>query len=134
MDLKCDETRPQCHRCTGSGFWCNYDPNASDLQLYIQGSQDRKLQGSSALEIHKEMRLPAPPFCSSIISADATTSFELDRQCMDRLNRFRTRTIFSLGSSAMVNLYANEILKLAYSVGMCLRTHITDQLSILELH
>ena len=89
--------------------------------MYIVGSQNRKHQDSRALEIHKEMGASAPTFCSPIISADAVTPFELDTQCMDRLKRFRTRTIFTLGSPAMVNLYATEILKLAYSVGSCLK-------------
>ena len=63
------------------------------------------------------VEMPAPTLRSAIVCADASTSFELDRQCMDRLNRFLRRTVFTLGNAVMVNLYANEIVKLAYSVG-----------------
>ena len=81
--------------------------------MYIQGSQNPKVQDSGALKINT--------FYYPIISTDATTSFELDIQSMDRLNRFRNRTMLTLGSSAIVNLYATEILKLAFSVGSCLK-------------
>ena len=89
--------------------------------MSIQGPQTWKVQDSRDLEIHNRMGPPAPPLCSAIVSADANTSFELDRQSMGRLHRFQTRTIFTLGSSVMVNLFTNGIMKYVYLVSLSLK-------------
>lgn len=51
-----------------------------------------------------------------MICADAATSFELDTDCLDRLERFRARTVFSFGEDAMGKLYQGKILEMAFYV------------------
>lgn len=114
--LKCDETRPRCQKCSSYGVLCNYDTNALDLETSIQDGPKWKLQDTRELTIRRVTEAPAPPLWVPIICADATTSFELDRQCIERLNRFRTRTVSTLGTSIVVNIYKNELPKLALSV------------------
>ncbi|KAK9328257.1 hypothetical protein V1520DRAFT_346561 [Lipomyces starkeyi] len=94
--VKCDETRPQCKNCKSFGVSCNYDLNVADLQLYISGTAS----------ITK-----SPAF---LFPVNNDSTFQLDRQSLDRLGRFQVRTVHSIGPARIAQFYQNEVIRLAY--------------------
>ncbi|KAK9483512.1 hypothetical protein V1527DRAFT_498343 [Lipomyces starkeyi] len=102
--VKCDETRPQCKNCTSFGDSCNYDLNVADLQLSISGTASINLHGMTK----------SPAFLFPVIISDNEATFQLDRQCLDRLGRFQVRTVHSIKTARVAQFYQNEVIRLAY--------------------
>lgn len=69
--------------------------------------------------------IEAPASLYPAIVSDDKSTFQLDRQSLERFNRFQTRTVLSIGSPRAARLFQNIIADLAFSV----RTHI-DQSDI----
>jgi hypothetical protein len=63
------------------------------------------------------MKAPKKPLISPPIIMDnfQPSSFQLDRQMLDRLGRFKSRTVWSMGNSDMASLYSKEAIELACS-------------------
>lgn len=60
--------------------------------------------------------LKPPPFSPPIIMDNfQPSSFQLDQQMLDRLGRFKTRTVLSVGTGEMAKLYQREAIELACS-------------------
>jgi hypothetical protein len=97
-------------RCRTYGVLCNFGLKVSDLQPL---SEERAKQ-----EIVRRPGLPSPrPTISNAIWAgDGSTLFMLDRGDQELFNRFRYRTLYSLGGSAMVDIYENHMLDLSFAV------------------
>lgn len=110
--VKCDETRPQCQKCSVYGVVCNYDPNTPDLQ--VASAHGLHFPAAAPKGNLIQFERPRSPLRSAMICADAVTSFELDTDCLDRLERFRSRTVFSFGEDAMGKLYQGKILEMAF--------------------
>ena len=96
-------------KCTDYGVSCNYgDMKMPDLQMSFQGFAQPIL---NLMDVPK-----APPFSPPIVMDDfQPSSFQLDRQMLDRLGRFRSRTVFSVGDVDMAKLYSKEAVQLACS-------------------
>ncbi|KAG0645222.1 Sterol regulatory element-binding ECM22 [Hyphodiscus hymeniophilus] len=104
---QCDEARPMCVKCTDYGVSCNYsDSKAPDLQISFHGF---------AAPVLQMIKLPRTQLVSPPIIMDnfQPSSFQLDRQMLDRLGRFRTRTVFSIGDKEIAKLYQKEAVELA---------------------
>ncbi|KAJ5625829.1 hypothetical protein N7510_002138 [Penicillium lagena] len=108
--LKCDETRPRCMRCRTYGVLCNFGVNVPDLQPL---SEELVRQA-----IGKRSGLPSPLSIigNAIWADDGSTFFMLDLHDQALFNRFRYRTLYSLGDSAMVDIYENHMLQLSFTV------------------
>ncbi|KAE8418128.1 hypothetical protein BDV36DRAFT_283255 [Aspergillus pseudocaelatus] len=100
--VKCDEVQPACQRCSAYGVLCNYGPDAPDLQMA------------------REIEDPA------VISADATTTLELTRECRDHLISFeKSGTLVTIAT-----VHHNEVLQLA-----CLNPYLMHvTLAIAAMH
>lgn len=127
---KCDETRPQCTKCSTYRVWCNYDPAAPDLQLSFQEPKKWDVGACKELAVCKVQASLGPILKPYAISADGTTSFELDGQCMNQLDRFRYRTMFTLGGPHLVQIFEKESLKMAYAVCLRPKDHSADFVSL----
>ncbi|KAJ8059066.1 hypothetical protein OCU04_012043 [Sclerotinia nivalis] len=104
--IKCDETRPNCLKCRDYGYACNYDPRMPDLEMACSGTSStiklpQKLGESSSpitrTPISGKPNIPTtlePPYTIG----DGISFCELDRQSLYRLDRFRRRTVVSLGT------------------------------------
>lgn len=64
----------------------------------------------------------SPYLCPAIVISDSNSTFQLDRQSLDRLRRFQTRTVLSTGPAKASKLYQTMAIELACSV----RVHITQ--------
>ena len=60
---------------------------------------------------------PAPPLRFSIVSCDAAATFEMDANCMARLDRFRDRIGCTLGNRNMMKAWEDELLPATFTVG-----------------
>ncbi|RHZ50507.1 uncharacterized protein CDV56_103115 [Aspergillus thermomutatus] len=83
---------------------------------YLQPLSER-----SERRVKKEMfrpsGLPSPQFAISnvIWAEDGTTSFMLDLQDRELFNRFHYRTLYSLGDSALVEIYEKHLFGLCFA-------------------
>jgi hypothetical protein len=120
--LECDETRPNCKKCTSFGVSCNYDSKAPDLQTSFDGTATIKSLQKPPRSINQALlgmtKVPAPLHPALIL--DNNSTFQVDGQCLDRLGRFHMRTVLSIGTSRAARLFQSVAIKLACSV----RTHI----------
>jgi len=120
--LKCDETRPQCKKCTSFRVSCNYDPKAADLQLSIGEIASIKSPQMSPRSTNQSLHgmIQSPTCLVPAIISDSDSTFQLDGPSLDRLSRFQMRTVLSLGTAKGSRVYQNETIKFAFSV----RAHI----------
>ncbi|KAK9235144.1 hypothetical protein V1525DRAFT_348901 [Lipomyces kononenkoae] len=113
--VKCDETRPQCKKCTSFGVSCNYDLQVADLQLSISGTASIKCLHELPCSINQSLRgmTKSPGFLLPSSFADNDPTFQLDRQSLDLLHRYQVRTGNSIGPLEVAQ-HQNEIMRLAY--------------------
>ncbi|KAF7885441.1 uncharacterized protein EAF02_003950 [Botrytis sinoallii] len=111
--VKCDETRPRCLKCKDYGYACNYDSKTPDLELIysetptIAKSRIEPLQSSWSIDSTPSQQMAGipttlEPLC---VVGDDISSFELDRQSLDRLDRFRHRTVLTLGTPTAAGVF-----------------------------
>ncbi|KAK9350580.1 hypothetical protein V1523DRAFT_442517 [Lipomyces doorenjongii] len=93
--LKCDETRPHCVRCCTYGVLCNFEFNVPDFQSLSEERATQEIERRSGLSS------PRSTISNAIWADDGSTFFMLDLQDQELFNRFRYRTLYSLGDSAM---------------------------------
>ncbi|KAG9231116.1 hypothetical protein BJ875DRAFT_470444 [Amylocarpus encephaloides] len=114
--VKCDEARPQCLKCVDYGVTCNHDATIPDLEMF--GAKLVHLESNSTTQV-SPIRITQPKpsvprfLYPPVISTDGYSSFELDRGCLDRLNRFRTRTVLSIGPPKTACVYQNIAVSMA---------------------
>ncbi|TGO25785.1 hypothetical protein BPAE_0072g00050 [Botrytis paeoniae] len=111
--IKCDETRPHCLKCEDYGYACNHDSKTPDLELvYSETPTTMKSQiefGQSSWSINStpsqqmaSIPTTLEPFC---VVGDDISLFELDRQSLYRLDRFRYRTVLTLGTPTAAGVF-----------------------------
>lgn len=117
--LKCDETKPKCKNCTSFGVVCNYDPKTPDLEMFFGGLANVTSQQKPPCTINqallRKIEVPVSLY-PVLISADDNSSFQFDKQSVDRFGRFMMRTVLSIGSPIPASLWQNETIRLACSV------------------
>ncbi|KAF7896642.1 uncharacterized protein EAF01_009045 [Botrytis porri] len=117
--VKCDETRPHCLKCKDYGYACNYDSKTPDLELiYSKTSQSQIEPGQSSWSINStssrqmtSIPTTLEPFC---VIGDDISLFELDRQNLHRLDRFRYRTVITLGTPTAAGIFHEFAISMAY--------------------
>ncbi|KAK9371084.1 hypothetical protein V1509DRAFT_615727 [Lipomyces kononenkoae] len=107
--LKCDETRPQCVRCRTYGVLCNFGLNVPDLQPLSEEPAKHEIVRRSGLTS------PRSTISNAIWADDGSTFFMLDLQDQELFNRFRYRTLYSLGGSEMVDIYENFMFEVSFT-------------------
>jgi hypothetical protein len=70
--------------------------------------------------LHRKPQVPAS-LVSPFISSDDDSTFLLDRECVERLGRFQTRTVLAIGSLSAAHLFQRETMALAASVSIMVR-------------
>ncbi|KAH7144384.1 hypothetical protein B0J13DRAFT_43792 [Dactylonectria estremocensis] len=125
--VKCDESKPTCNRCASSGYVCNYARSAPALQL-------AGTAGASTLKLmlgppRTPARVPAPspsrglplplpglriPVAGPVAGGDLGT-YEMRPADYAAIQRFRTRTVLTVGSSSTRHLYREEAFALSSS-------------------
>ena len=116
--IKCDETRPECKNCMTFRVSCNYNANAPDLEMSVGGTaRIREFQKSPYSTNLISLGSPkSPPCLFPFIISDNNSIFELDKQSLDRLERFHGRTVISIGTIEFAQNYRGEMLSLVFDV------------------
>ncbi|KAL1985297.1 hypothetical protein VTN96DRAFT_8096 [Rasamsonia emersonii] len=115
--IKCDETRPRCRNCTNFLVACNYDLRAPDLHLSPHrdnGDPCVRVSMLSAVLTNKALLNTA----NSSLKEHYPENFKTRNACpldmgdLDRLGRWHTRTVFTLGTPDTASIYQREISRL----------------------
>ena len=126
--LQCDESGPECKKCTTSGYSCNYDQRVPDLQMLFRGASVIKAPRESQRSVDQGhvRAINVPARLSPAITSDSNLTFHLDRQSLDRLARFQTRTVFCIGTPSSVKILQNVAIGLACSVSVFVNCSCTS--------
>ncbi|KAF7873876.1 hypothetical protein EAF04_002548 [Stromatinia cepivora] len=109
--VKCDETRPMCKRCADFKVLCNYDPKTSALQLLDKSFTFETLQHRFPYSLNQTIPSIVNP---NLRGFHKTNAYDLsDQEHLEILNRFQTRTVYSITTSRNLQIYQNEFIKLA---------------------
>ena len=117
--LECDENRPRCKKCTSFGVLCNYDGQYSQLQLSVSGAA--KIETLQILPYALKQTIPS--IIAPSLRLQSTRSLEsrharydFREQDLELLNKFQTRTVFTITTEQNLSAYQKETFKLAHSV------------------
>lgn len=99
-------------RCRTYGVLCNFNFNVPDLQPL----PERRV--SQATVQRSGLSSPQIRISNAIWVDDGTTSFMLEPQDRELFNRFRHRTLITLGDSGMVEIYENYLLQVCFAVSL----------------
>ncbi|KAH6665563.1 hypothetical protein B0J14DRAFT_233912 [Halenospora varia] len=113
--VKCDETKPQCKKCVSFGVTCNYNGAAKDLELSLGNSEDIKSWSESTWNISDIVPRAIDPIGCLLWTTpnDAFTGCLYDKDTTDRLHRFYTRTVITIGINPSQNIFQEVTLALA---------------------
>ncbi|KAJ5650361.1 uncharacterized protein N7484_004084 [Penicillium longicatenatum] len=104
--LKCDESKPNCKRCSSFGVLCNFASNIPDLQPVAADS-------GRPLTVRRRAQL-LPPVCSAVWTSDEITSYQLNAKCQDFITRYLGRSLTTPDDPSMK--YVNrKLLRLAFT-------------------
>ncbi|KAF7916947.1 uncharacterized protein EAE98_010378 [Botrytis deweyae] len=109
--VKCDEDRPKCKRCAEFNVLCNYDNQTSALQLLKKSFTFETLQQRLPYSLNQTV----PSFISSRLRTPGKIDvYDLsDQEHLELLNKFQTRTVYSITTSRNLQIYQNEFIKLS---------------------
>lgn len=118
LPLQCDESKPRCQKCAAFGVFCNYDSKCSDLQLSADGAFNSKSLNRSPSPLKQAIPRIIDPSLRllSTVLLGSNSSYQLGRQDLGLLNKFRSRTVFTVTIDKSLRSYHNDIIKLACSV------------------
>ncbi|APA16343.1 hypothetical protein sscle_16g111130 [Sclerotinia sclerotiorum 1980 UF-70] len=124
--VKCDETRPMCKRCTEFKVLCNYDQKTSALQLLDKSFTFETLQHRLPYSLNQTMPSIVNP---GLRGFHKTNVYDLsDQEHLGILNRFQTRTVYTITTDRNLQIYQNEFIKLA-----CLHPYLMHALLLFTL-
>lgn len=109
--LQCDEERPKCKRCAEFNVLCNYDNQTSTLQLLEKSFTFETLQHRLPYSLNQTV----PSFISPRLKTPGKIDvYDLsDQEHLELLNKFQTRTVYSITTSRNLQIYQNEFVKLS---------------------
>lgn len=111
-----------CEKCISFGVTCNYNTLIPDLQpntgaadeLGIDQLSDEHLV-SVGLSANGHVLNMVNIYLNVDVEGDAALQKDLTSNDMDRLNRFQTRTITTMGTKSTARLYRKEMIHLAFN-------------------
>ncbi|KFY25773.1 hypothetical protein V491_01591, partial [Pseudogymnoascus sp. VKM F-3775] len=123
--VKCDETKPECKRCTTYGVLCTYNANAAELQSSFVGITTMKrdspkaqrpiIQAQANQTFFSVAQTPPRLINSPPIISDGYAGIELDTQSLERLRRFHLRTIPTMAGPEGAAFFHRQAIKMACS-------------------
>lgn len=120
--VKCDETRPACHNCISQFVRCNYDPMSASSKASSSSTEirddDLTFSISETNLANDALVTNLNQMVHSQYPRTSTSSRyrALGKPDMDRLNRWHTQTVFTLGPDLMSRCYQLTVSKYATQV------------------
>jgi hypothetical protein len=116
--IQCDEARPECKKCTNFGVTCNFDPKIPDLQMCGGGSGTLKPEVNS-FQLNQRPRQLSPKLeTPESLHPAVESTIRLDRELLDRFNRFYSRTALTIGTQKAAVFMRDATFELCFSVGL----------------
>jgi hypothetical protein len=128
---QCDEIRPECKKCINFGVTCNYDTKTPDLQMSL-GKGAPAIINNLAHKVHAHKVAANKPtsgftnpaifgqgvfkFSAILAPSFASESILLDKDSLGLLDRFKNRTISTLGTSRTAPIYKDVSVREAFAV------------------
>lgn len=91
---------------------CNFSFDVSDLQP----ASEEQAKQEMVEEYRRRSSFVHSALNNAIWASDDRTLYILDAHDCDLFNKFRYRTVYSLGGDAMVDIYENHMLQKCFSV------------------
>jgi hypothetical protein len=141
-NLQCDEIRPECKKCINFGVTCNYDTKTPDLQMSL-GRAAPAVIDNLAHKVHAHKVAAKKPttqftnpaifgqgvfdFSAILAPSFASESILLDKDSLGLLDRFKNRTISTLGTSRTAPIYKDVSLREAFAVRLLCLSNMTPR-------
>jgi len=115
--VKCDETKPSCKACDKFMVHCNYDGKQQDLEV----SHSRTSNSLSPTLILNPLSVNDAllGMINTTLRTNYPSSYEplqLGLPDLDKLRRWQTRTVLTIGSPATAAVYQRAVIKLVAKV------------------
>ncbi|RSM04176.1 hypothetical protein CEP52_006990 [Fusarium oligoseptatum] len=109
--VKCDESKPSCKRCISSGFICSFTQTSSSSSTSLHHYN----AGPVFSVVDPGLKVPLPGLKVPIAqpTRGAVGEIILGDAEMAALERFRLRTVFTIGTERTRHLYSERAVKLA---------------------
>ena len=115
--VKCDESKPQCNRCTSFGVACNYGGRSSDLETSAQ-------HGASSISVLRRTPCSTNRTITSImqsyqpsVEAKGLYSYSIREEDMELLYKFQNRTAVVSPLAKPISDYRMQTFSLVSKVG-----------------
>lgn len=122
---QCDETKPACTRCRTSGFTCNYTASTPSLQLATSGVL------KFDVNLNFGIPPPAPRFRIPVAVplAGRTGEYEMRERDYAVLDRFKRRTVLTMGTGGTRWVYTESAFDLGKTVCLSYPSHLISSCS-----
>ncbi|KAJ4195064.1 Zn(2)-C6 fungal-type domain-containing protein [Fusarium falciforme] len=114
--VKCDESKPSCKRCVSSGFICSFTQTSPSASLHLAHCSAGPVFSVAAdPAADRILKAPLPRLRVPIAqpTRGAVGEIVLGEAEMAALERFRLRTVFTIGTEKTRHLYSERAVKLA---------------------
>ncbi|GJP89357.1 C6 finger domain protein [Aspergillus niger] len=108
--LKCDESKPQCKRCSSFGIVYNFlSTTTPDLHpIAADTRRSWMVRGAAAAAG------PQPPLTNAVWTSDASTFYQLNTRCQDFITRYLGRSLITPDDPNMGHVN-RKLLELAFT-------------------
>ncbi|KAJ4310218.1 hypothetical protein N0V84_011087 [Fusarium piperis] len=114
--VKCDESKPSCKRCLSSGFICSFTQTSPSASLHLAHCGAGPVFSVADPAADRNLRVPFPGLRVPVAqpTRGAVGEIVLGEAEMAALERFRLRTVFTIGTEKTRHLYSERAVKLAF--------------------
>lgn len=105
--IKCDESKPNCKRCSSFGVLCNFMSGIPDLQPVAADTR-----GPWVVRRKADIQ---PSLTNAVWTADASTTYQLNAKCQDFVTRYLGRSLITPDDPNMIQVN-RKLLELAFHV------------------
>lgn len=134
--VKCDETRPKCHKCSSFGIECSYDSRSVGMQFAGESSfaierpsKHIKPTENATMIFGPLAKAPGPmPSLRSL--EDQFTPYKWMSADLDILAKFQERTVLTVGARKTADIYKTDVFKLAINYPFL--THVVITITLLH--
>ena len=116
--VKCDESKPQCNRCTSFGVACNYGGKSSDLETSAQ-------HGASSISIIRRTPCSTNRTIMSVMQSHQSSadvkglySYTIQKEDMELLYKFQERTAVVSPLAKPISDYRQQTFSLVSKVSI----------------
>ncbi|KAH7342456.1 hypothetical protein BKA65DRAFT_457440 [Rhexocercosporidium sp. MPI-PUGE-AT-0058] len=127
----CDESKPACKKCIAYSVLCDYEADSEQASLQLSTSGAFMIQiVQSPHPVKYSIQYKSAPILrfGNADGMEETAPYQLQLQDQVLLQKFQLRTVFTISNKNNVDIYQNEMIKLA-----CSNPHLVHAILALTL-